>query len=673
MTHTYNSDTKTDIVNSCYNNLDNLSPKILQPDNVLIELKEHQKTIIHAMLQLEEKGCIAVPKLLYFSSVPTDYNISTTVGILGDRVGAGKSLDIITLVSLNKSPKKRDVIYESSKYISIKEITDTSKYIDTNLLVVPHKILSQWVNFFNYAPHLKLYTIAHDSDFNSLNIIDNHDVILIACTKYEQFETKYSNYKWNRLIIDEADTIKLPKKIEITTNFLWLVTGTPSGILYANKPYINNIFNKNKVWLLDHLTVKNSKEYIDTSIILPTPKRIYIKCLTPNELNVIKELIPKNILEMINAGNTDEAIKLLNYNENTQDNIIKVLTRNIMQTIDNKNIEIEAEKKKKMLESEKEKKINVIQKSIERLNIRLETIKKKVYELNDEYCPICMDSFTKPVIIDCCKNLFCFECLAMCLGKQSACPFCREKVGINDIHIINPNKSNDVNDETTKKKSEKIYEKNEILIELIKNSYNSEYERKFLVFANYNETFKKIENEFVKNNITYRILKGSDVIVNKYIEEFKNNRIKVLLMNAQYFGAGMNLQMATDIVIYHRFTKEMEEQIIGRAHRMGRDISIPLSVYYLLHNNENNSVTSDMKFDDIEYDDYMETYKNIDPEDSDQIIDSIVNDNIDVDENIDINMDVNIDVEIQKKNKPVIVKHSKKQVKKQSKICIENN
>ena len=79
MTHTYNSDTKTDIVNSCYNNLDNLSPKILQPDNVLIELKEHQKTIIHAMLQLEEKGCIAVPKLLYFSSVPTDYNISTTV------------------------------------------------------------------------------------------------------------------------------------------------------------------------------------------------------------------------------------------------------------------------------------------------------------------------------------------------------------------------------------------------------------------------------------------------------------------------------------------------------------------------------------------------------------------------------------------------------------------
>ena len=144
-------------------------------------------------------------------------------------------------------------------------------------------------------------------------------------------------------------------------------------------------------------------------------------------------------------------------------------------------------------------------------------------------------------------------------------------------------------------------------------------------------------------------------------------------MNAQYFGAGMNLQMATDIVIYHRFTKEMEEQIIGRAHRMGRDISIPLSVYYLLHNNENNSVTSDMKFDDIEYDDYMETYKNIDPEDSDQIIDSIVNDNIDVDENIDINMDVNIDVEIQKKNKPVIVKHSKKQVKKQSKICIENN
>jgi hypothetical protein len=47
----------------------------------------------------------------------------------------------------------------------------------------------------------------------------------------------------------------------------------------------------------------------------------------------------------------------------------------------------------------------------------------------------------------------------------------------------------------------------------------------------------------------------------------------------------MNLQMATDVVLYHRFTKEMEEQVIYRAQRLGR--TTPLNVYYLLHDNEN--------------------------------------------------------------------------------------
>ena len=46
------------------------------------------------------------------------------------------------------------------------------------------------------------------------------------------------------------------------------------------------------------------------------------------------------------------------------------------------------------------------------------------------------------------------------------------------------------------------------------------------------------------------------------IENFKNGEITVLMLNAKFYGAGMNLQMATDIVIYHRFSKEMEEQII---------------------------------------------------------------------------------------------------------------
>jgi len=56
------------------------------------------------------------------------------------------------------------------------------------------------------------------------------------------------------------------------------------------------------------------------------------------------------------------------------------------------------------------------------------------------------------------------------------------------------------------------------------------------------------------------------------------------MLNAQYNGSGLNLQETTDIILYHKFNKFSEEQIIGRANRMGRNDV--LYVHQLLYNNE---------------------------------------------------------------------------------------
>lgn len=124
------------------------------------------------------------------------------------------------------------------------------------------------------------------------------------------------------------------------------------------------------------------------------------------------------------------------------------------------------------------------------------------------------------------------------------------------------------------------------------------------MFANFPETFKKIEQQFKLHAIKYRILKGSDADVIKYKQEFIDGKITVLLLNANFFGAGMNLQMATDVVIYHRFTKELEQQVIGRAQRMGRETA--LTVYYLLHDNEDQNLIDKNEFNDMNYDEYLE-------------------------------------------------------------------
>jgi len=56
------------------------------------------------------------------------------------------------------------------------------------------------------------------------------------------------------------------------------------------------------------------------------------------------------------------------------------------------------------------------------------------------------------------------------------------------------------------------------------------------------------------------------------------------MLNAINYGSGLNLHMATDIVIYHELDIELETQVIGRAQRLGR--TEPLNVYYLQNDNE---------------------------------------------------------------------------------------
>jgi hypothetical protein len=636
------------------NNLTNDSAKIEQPINLLIELKEHQKTSIQAMLDLEENNSITIKNLVQYTPHPANYIIETSVGILGDKVGSGKSLMIVGLLLSNKIPKKKDIYWGSSKYVSIKLENDNSNFVYSNLLIVPHKIISQWEKFIKYGKDLTHYICNNTESVDNLSKDDlqKYKIILVGCTLFESFDKKFNSIKWTRIIIDEADTIKLQRNMHLSANFIWLVTGTPAQIIYSNKGYLTDIFGQNKNWLVENLVIKNSEEFIKISQNLNNPKRIMINCLTPIELGIVKDLIPKNIINMINAGNTDEAIKILNCNIDTDDNIFQVITKNLSEAIKNKKTELDNEKKRKITQdnvNDHKKKILYLEKVSKRLEDRLESIKEKIYDLNSQYCPICLDDFVKPTLVNCCKNVFCFECLTLTIGKTSKCPNCRFVLGKQNMHLIN---SDDNKQKIEINKQHDKKDKLDMLIELIQSKPNG----KFLVFANYTETFKKIELELIKNKYIYKTPKGSADVVNQYINDFKTGQIKILLLNAQYFGAGMNLQMATDIVMYHRFTKYMEEQIIGRANRIGREGD--LNVHYLLHENEDNSFDETNDFDNLSYLDYLENIKDNNEDTMDISKGEEINDH--KLENKEINPLIeNNNVKIKRKPKSIVVKSTK--------------
>lgn len=594
-----------------YNNLDDDSSQISQPKDLKISLMEHQKTAIYAMRKLEETGKLTAKNITQYSD-PMNFDINTIVGILADKVGSGKSLMIISLILSFKIAPERNYFWGGTKYISIDAIKNNNlmKESNVNLIIIPHKLLIQWKKFFEYAPTLRIDTyseIKDDSRFINYDSIKDKDAILVTCTKVANFIKKYHDIKWSRLIIDEADSISIGSiKNDIKANFIWLVTGTPKSLRYSTKHFLSSIFKGILPWTFDYLLIKNNDEFIEKSIKLQPPKRIIINCIIPKEVQVLQSFIPVHILNMINAGNSEEAIKALNFNVDTNENILKVITRNLTEAITNKKLELEFEKKKaafgpKQLK-DKEDKIEKINKCISRLETRYESIKEKIHTLNDQFCPICMDEFTKPTIVNCCQSIYCFDCITLTATQNGLCPYCKKKVFQQNMHIIKDKESTkNILNENKDNINNKVKEKLDMLLELLEKNKTG----KFLVFANFSKTFEKIEIALKEKNISYDILKGSQKVVQNSIDNFKEGKLQVIMLNARFFGAGMNLQMADYIVMYHRFEYDLEEQVIGRSQRLGR--TNQLTVFYLIHENETSGYTGNTKFEDMDYGDWLIT------------------------------------------------------------------
>lgn len=575
-----------------------------------LDLKEHQITCIKAMLDLEQNNNINIDfnckiyKNEIFTSIDNlyntyntwylrdrthntnelkleNFNVKVNFGILADKVGAGKTYEIIGLICHTLVPPNHPKILSAS-YYSVVEHIDVSPTDKTNLLIVPHNLITQWKSALSLT-NLKVFIVnkrnsvleirENDTENNTLPFYNAYDVILLSSTMIDVFYQKFSKVKWSRIIIDEITSIKLPMILELKSNFIWYITATPTGLRWIRKNYIREMIigiNKN---IFNKIIIKNTDEYVSQSMKLPNINQVKIHCDTPSGYRVIQDFISKDILNMLNAGNIKEAVVKLNCNIDTDENILKILTKNIETSLHNKKAELVYLQTTIVVDQRSHNEsIKKIEEQIASLNTRLISIEDKIKTMKEQTCPICLDDINVPALLPCCNNIFCVSCLTGI--KNSRCPMCRGPFTSKNMHII----SNDINNKIIKQK--KLLTKENNLLKILNDNPNG----KFLIFSNYEYTNDNISVLLRNNNISHSKLSGNSSCINKTIERFKNGTVSVLLLNARFFGSGLNLEMATDVIIYHEMDLEFETQVIGRAQRLGR--TIPLNVYYLLHDNE---------------------------------------------------------------------------------------
>ena len=623
--------------------------KAATPPWLKTPLLAHQQTALAAALNLEKaKEGIDV------ESIPGE-NVGgkffSSQGILGDRVGSGKSLLALALVKAPLPPAHyseyvlrtstqgdgRDVGLLRTRS-QLTTIYGTSlRRINCALFIVPHALMSQWTTYVTRDTHLKALFIGKKQDAakeNLLNSLEEYDAVFVSSTMWGTFRAAHnvSEVCWSRVFIDEADSISIStSQDEIHGLFYWFISASWLNLIFSGGGYFNLSYSytplpdtpqsvqtrvrelqgQNETVHIDgcrHMNISRrmcgvssggihlnaagvqsarliihcSPEYIKQSFASPTISHINIICETPANIRVLDSFISPEMLEMLNAGDVQGALTSLGMTAHTETEITQAVTKSLEQELDNAQKTYDYKKSiTYSTEQAKQKALEACEQKIASIMSRITAIKERIQHAKEQTCPICYMEVTNTAITPCCTQLFCFGCLCESLKRVAACPLCRTRIDdIKSVQVVGDSAAPVVPVEPPNKK----VNKQEALLQFVKENPTA----KILVFSGYDATFHGLMVKIKQAEIPHAILNGSNARISKLLREFNTGKWRCLFLNARNMGAGLNIECASHVVLFHKMSKELEEQIIGRANRLGR--KEPITVVHLLHENEQTNI-----------------------------------------------------------------------------------
>tara|TARA_B100001778_G_scaffold299199_1_gene273832 strand:- start:6637 stop:8427 length:1791 start_codon:yes stop_codon:yes gene_type:complete len=589
--------------------LDEESPIIEQNEKIRLPLKKHQLAGVYKAYKMEQEEKIYHNDEINENSY---YEITTNIGIIGEKVGYGKTITALAIIAhspintlkINNSSlksyntqvkiKPTDVIKNTAIISNIQKYDIEiirSKYINTTLVIVPRgPVYTQWVRSIQNDSKLSVLLlddiriikkIEKPNDNNIERIkkyFERFDLVLIKNTtlrkfmNYMEHDSFFIKY-WARVIVDEAHDI-LMSIGNISFLYKWLISATYTNLLNIRYCVNANIYLireliKNE---LNHILIKSKDSFIKKSFDLPPIIEKTYKCKMLNRLSVIRPYLSRSQIERLNASDLLGIMREIGGNVATENGIIECFTNKLNKDLHNKKCEKNMVQYMDLSDEEKEQKYESINRIISSLESKIEDLTVRISNINEKNCAICLDNLTNPLILNC-THSYCATCIMMWIRTNKKCPECRKEIDISDTTFITNNTIISPIDKS------KIKSKENTLIDII----NNKQEGKFLIFSKIENGFSNIINNLNNHDISYTEIKGTTSCMNNILERFRNGEVKVILLNTNYAGSGIDISFATDVIIYHSMNNE-RTQAIGRAHRVGR--TNPLYVHTLLYEEE---------------------------------------------------------------------------------------
>lgn len=531
-------------------------------------------------------------------SEKTYHYLKTKGGILADEVGLGKTLTILGLIIEHHSNHS---IYNKVDPIKHNMYPDSN----TNLIICPSYLVQQWSNeiFKHIDPPLKHMIITGKKQHQELTYQDilTSDIVIVSekflrSSYYQELSMKFSDLQlkhddplqvnapilhfieWRRVILDEGHLVLTDIIHKFKSKYRWYVSGTPTYNEHIPTFLEWNVKTKIMPYVKT-FTLARTKE--DVVLNIPTYTidvvRINMSFFEKQLYEMSKQTYHDNLLRqicctsMINTKYKPYSMKDV---QTFKDELIRQyndIIDNVDTMLTNREKELEYFEDRLQDENIPEDHAKLVKDNIDNTTkLRNKLIKEKTniisvhkYQMNmidkisneTHECVICYNTLnTNQIIITSCCHIYCDKCIQMI---QDKCSICRNSFTTSVIHT---------GDEYVNKYGSKIAK----LIEYIKNN-----EGKMLIYSQWNKTLNIISKCLKECGINHVLFSNDIVKQNKNMEKFDED-VNIMLMSTQNHSSGLDLYKAKHIimmdVIYgtSENVQKVEEQIIGRLHRIGQ-------------------------------------------------------------------------------------------------------
>jgi hypothetical protein len=367
--------------------LNNSYTKIESVPGLKTSLFPHQKTIVKAMIDLEMNRSYNIP-ILYDGDNAT-HKLKTTSGVLSEAVGSGKTIDILSVILLQKIPKVYPDISELNLFNrnsfngwDKNRVCHTScvrkkfrNILKSTIVFAGVSVVNQWVNAIQTFTTLRYFTVFDVRDLQKLiNImsdksVNNYDIIIVKNGKvtrsvvfpsYIKIESKnfnkstlyiyniianMRNFCWARVVVDDFDTIKLPHNAGIVNGlFTWYISSTKkqmstktitntefkstSDLLMYSNYNCGNIMSNSLLFY--NLNIRNDPKFVKETNNINSPKFYAYMFDNPNNqyigfLSLMGDAEANEVMEMLNGDAIETAAERIGIKTNKVSDIFQIM------------------------------------------------------------------------------------------------------------------------------------------------------------------------------------------------------------------------------------------------------------------------------------------------------------------------------------------------------------